>query len=69
MRFLHISFSHTKMKTSAGLVVWIIIFLLTSLQMMTALRPIIGKSDTFLPAEKKFFISHWYDCLGANVQK
>jgi hypothetical protein len=69
LRFLHISFSHTKMKTSAGLVVWIIIFLLTSLQMMTALRPIIGKSDTFFPAEKKFFISHWYDCLSANVQK
>jgi hypothetical protein len=69
VRFLHISFSHTKMKTSAGLVVWIVIFLLTSLQMMTALRPIIGKSDTFFPAEKKFFISHWYDCLNASVQK
>jgi hypothetical protein len=69
VRFLHICFSHTKMKTSAGLVVWIIIFLLTSLQMMTALRPIIGKSDTFFPTEKKFFISHWYDCLNASVQK
>ena len=69
LRFLHISFSHTKMKTSAGLVVWIIIFLLTSLQMMTALRPIIGKSDTFFPTEKKFFISHWYDCLNASAQK
>lgn len=69
VRFLHISFSHTKMKTSAGLIVWIVIFLLTSLQMMTALRPIIGKSDTFFPAEKKFFISHWYDCLNASVQK
>ena len=69
LRFLHISFSHTKMKTSAGLVVWIIIFLLTSLQMMTALRPIIGKADTFFPTEKKFFISHWYDCLNASTQK
>jgi hypothetical protein len=69
LRFLHISFSHTKMKTSAGLVVWIIIFLLTSLQMMTALRPIIGKADTFFPAEKKFFISHWYDCLNAGQQR
>jgi hypothetical protein len=69
LRFLHISFSHTKMKTSAGLVVWIIIFLLTSLQMMTALRPVIGKSDTFFPTEKKFFISHWYDCLNASQQR
>jgi hypothetical protein len=31
--------------------------------MTTALRPIIGKSDTFLPAEKKFFLAHWSDCL------
>jgi hypothetical protein len=69
LRFLHISFSHTKMKTSAGLIVWVVIFLLTSLQMMTALRPIIGKSDTFFPAEKKFFVSHWYDCLNASVSK
>lgn len=68
LRFLQTSFSHTKSKSNAGLNVWIIIFLLTSLQMMTALRPIIGKSDTFFPAEKKFFISHWVDCLDKNVR-
>jgi hypothetical protein len=37
-----------------------------SLQMMTALRPIIGKADTFFPTEKKFFVSHWFDCLNAK---
>jgi hypothetical protein len=63
LRFLQTSFSHTRTKSTAGLNVWIIIFLLTSLQMMTALRPIIGRADTFFPAEKKFFVSHWYDCL------
>jgi hypothetical protein len=31
--------------------------------MTTALRPILGKSDTFFPTEKKFFIGHWGDCL------
>jgi hypothetical protein len=32
--------------------------------MMTALRPLIGTSDTLLPQQKKFFIAHWVDCLG-----
>ena len=42
------------------------IFLLVMLQMMTALRPIIGTTDTFLPPEKKFFVSHWMECLKAG---
>ena len=37
--------------------------LLVSIQMTTALRPIIGKSDTFFPTEKKFFLGHWFDTL------
>jgi len=65
MRFLKHGFSHTEAKSQAGVNVWIIIFLLVALQMTTALRPIIGKSDTFFPAEKKFFIEHWFDCLNS----
>jgi len=38
--------------------VWIGIYVVVCLQMMTALRPIVGRSDTFLPAEKKFFLAH-----------
>jgi hypothetical protein len=40
-----------------------VIFLLVALQMTTALRPILGTSKTFFPAEKQFFIGHWADCL------
>lgn len=43
--------------------IWGVIFLLVSLQMSTAIRPLIGKADTFLPQEKKFFLAHWYDCM------
>ena len=50
-------------KSQAGLNVWVVIFLLVALQMTTALRPILGKSDRFFPTEKKFFIGHWGDCL------
>jgi hypothetical protein len=66
VRFLKQGFSRSEAKSQAGVNVWIIIFLLVALQMTTALRPIIGRSDTFFPAEKKFFIAHWADCLNGK---
>jgi len=63
LRFLKAGFAHTNAKSQAGLNTWIIIFLLVALQMTAALRPIIGKSDKLLPTEKKFFVSHWLDCV------
>lgn len=41
--------------------VWSAIFILVSLQMTTALRPILGKSAHWLPSEKKFFVTHWVE--------
>lgn len=63
VRFLKQGFSHTDAKSQAGVNVWIIIFLLVAVQMTTALRPILGTSDTFLPTKKEFFLEHWVDCL------
>jgi hypothetical protein len=63
VRFMKAGFSHANAKSHAGLNVWIVIFLLVALQMITAVRPILGKSDTFFPTEKKFFLGHWGDCL------
>jgi hypothetical protein len=40
-----------------------IIFVVVCLQMTTALRPILGTSDTFLPTEKRFFLAHWFDTM------
>lgn len=45
---------------------WSIIFVAVCLQMTTALRPIVGRSDHILPTEKKFFLAHWYDSLGKS---
>ena len=42
---------------------WMAIFILVCLQMTTALRPIIGTSDRWLPKEKKFFLTHWAENL------
>ncbi|HXI72795.1 MAG TPA: hypothetical protein VNN22_20850 [Verrucomicrobiae bacterium] len=63
VRFMKAGFAHANARSQAGINVWIVIFLLVALQMTTALRPIIGKADTFFPTEKKFFIGHWGDCL------
>jgi hypothetical protein len=68
LRFLHAAFCHLNAKTSGGFQVWVAIFLLVALQMTTALRPLVGKSDRFLPAatEKKFFVQHWLDCVATD---
>jgi hypothetical protein len=66
LRFLETGFSHSKARSSAGLNVWIIIFMLVAVQMTTALRPIVGKADTFMPKQKKFFLTHWGDNLSAT---
>ena len=65
LRFLGTGFSHTQARSHAGINTWAVIFIFVVLQMTTALRPIVGKADTFLPppTEKKFFLSHWADCL------
>ena len=49
--------------------IWTIIFVLVSLQMMTALRPLIGRSDRWLPNEKKFFVTHWIENISQREVK
>ena len=63
LRFLNAGFSAHEDRSGGGIKVWMAIFILVMLQMTTAVRPLVGTSDTLLPAEKKFFVSHWMDCL------
>jgi hypothetical protein len=63
LRFLSAAFAQTHARSQAGLSTWIIIFVLVVLQMTAALRPLVGTADTFLPEEKRFFVSHWAKCL------
>lgn len=71
LRFLNAAFSHSSAKSNAGLNTWIIIFVLVVLQMTTALRPIVGRAESFLPGpeEKKFFLTHWFDCLAGGNRR
>ncbi|MCU0784882.1 MAG: hypothetical protein MUF81_12745 [Verrucomicrobia bacterium] len=66
LRFLLAAFAHSHARSNAGMNTWIIIFVLVVLQMTTALRPIVGRADTFMPEEKKFFLTHWFHCLGKS---
>jgi hypothetical protein len=66
LRFFEAGFSHSNARSHAGLYTWVFIFLLVAVQMTTALRPILGTSDTFFPTEKKFFLAHWGDCLNSS---
>src|SRR6266446_10769949 len=68
LRFLETGFSHTQARSSAGLNVWIMIFVLVAIQMTTALRPIVGKASTFFPTEKRFFVTYWSECLNSSPQ-
>ncbi len=63
LRFLSVGFSHAQAKSNAGFNVWVIIFMLVMVQMTTALRPLIGTSDSFLPKTKQFFVAHWGECM------
>lgn len=48
---------------------WMIIFIVTMLQMMTTLRPLIGKSEQMFTGEKKFFLTHWAETLKKDNQR
>jgi hypothetical protein len=66
IRFLMLAFRHFGLRSRAGLHVWVAIFLLVSLQMTTALRPLLGSAETVLLVKKTFFITHWLDCTASR---
>jgi hypothetical protein len=66
LRFLKAGFTHSNARSKAGINTWVVIFLLVAVQMTTALRPILGTADTFMPTQKQFFLAHWADCLKAH---
>jgi len=48
---------------------WIIVFILVTLQMTTTLRPIIGKSDELINLEEKhFFLGYWFRSMSEANQ-
>ena len=69
LRLLAAAGEHLGNGRSRHLKIWSVVFVLVCLQMTTALRPIIGSSDTLLPTEKKFFMAHWIDTMNASEEE
>jgi hypothetical protein len=63
LRFLNAGFAMSASRSRSGIWIWMAIFMLVMLQMTAALRPLVGTADTLLPQEKRFFLSHWIQCL------
>ncbi len=68
LRLLDHMMTALRVTERAHLKVWTAIFVLVCLQMTTALRPIVGKSDHWLPTEKKFFLAHWVENLSVATK-
>jgi len=66
LRFLVEGFSHSQPRSRTGPSTWILMFMLVAVQMTAALRPIVGNANSFLPTEKKLFLTHWGDCLNTT---
>jgi len=62
-RFLLMGMSRFGTRDPGAFLFWTGLFIIVVLQMTTALRPIVGKADTLLPAEKKLFLRHWADSM------
>ncbi|MDR3402440.1 MAG: hypothetical protein P4L99_08070 [Chthoniobacter sp.] len=63
LRVLGLLLDYLRIRERLHLKTWLAIFLLVSLQMTTALRPIVGTADHWLPKEKKFFVAYWIENL------
>ncbi|QTN33928.1 hypothetical protein HZ994_16940 [Akkermansiaceae bacterium] len=66
-RFIRTALKQTGATQALPLLIWFSIFLLVTLQLSTTLRPILGRSDKFLIAEKKFFLIHWGETMHKSL--
>lgn len=46
---------------------WLMIFVVTSLQMATVLRPMVGPASGLLEPERRFFLQHWLSTISQDV--
>jgi hypothetical protein len=67
LRFLKLAVWVSGGEKKSPLVIWSGIFVLVSLQMTTSLRPILGRAETHLPTQKRFFLQHWSETVATTL--
>ncbi len=68
LRLLRVFMDALRVRDRMHLRVWTCIFILVSLQMTTALRPIVGRSADRFPTAKKFFLEHWFENISGRMK-
>ena len=68
LRLLSLQLAFVGSQEQTYLRLWFTVFLLVCLQMTTALRPFVGRDDTFLPTKKLFFLTHWGESLNGGAE-
>ncbi len=62
-RLLHRATVFLNRRGMAILVFWGMLFTVVTLQMATALRPLVGPAKPLQLAEKQFFLTHWFETM------
>lgn len=65
-RVLAAAWRHWRARSTALAGVWVVILIVTSLQMTTTLRPFVGRSPELFDGERKFFLGHWAETVHAD---
>lgn len=63
LRLLRVGLAAFGARASALTFLWSVMLFVTSLQMMTVLRPLVGSGDVFRDGERMFFLQHWAESL------
>lgn len=65
-RFLDAGLRRWNARRGALVGLWVTVFVATSLQMTTTLRPIVGTSSELLDGRRKFFLQHWAETIAQD---
>lgn len=68
LRILPLGLTHFQATSPRYVKLWIGVFVVTLFQTTTAVRPLLGPAQTALPQERKFFVAHWLETLGVEVE-
>ena len=69
LRLLLTAFGFLNRRRMGILKLWVVLFVVVALQMSTALRPLIGEPRPGWLQDKKFFITHWLDCVAGRADR
>lgn len=68
-RVFNAGLKHWGARKSGWIGLWLTILLITCLQMMTTLRPLLGTAERFYDPTRKFFLVHWAETMNADARR